>query len=171
MIIPDHEIKRLCLSQAMVQPYDESLQNPASLDVLLGDHLMVEIESTPDLQLVDISDCTADDPYWFAPNEFVLAETKEIFNLPSHIAAQFVLKSSRAREGIEHLLAGYCDPGWHGSRLTLELHNSRRFHSIALWPGMKIGQMVFHVIAGSPERTYAETGRYNNHLSVHSSLG
>jgi dCTP deaminase len=68
-------------------------------------------------------------------------------------------------------MAGYCDPGWHGSRLTLELHNSRRFHNIALWPGMKIGQMVFHVIAGTPERTYAVTGRYNGHETVMPSLG
>jgi len=55
--------------------------------------------------------------------------------------------------------------------LTLELHNSRRFHNIALWPGMKIGQMVFHVIAGTPERTYAVTGRYNGHETVMPSLG
>jgi dCTP deaminase len=82
-----------------------------------------------------------------------------------------VLKSSRAREGLEHLLAGYCDPGWHGSRLTLELHNSRRFHNIPLWPGMKIGQMVFHVIAGTPERTYRETGRYNGDTQVTASRG
>lgn len=171
MILPDHEIERLCKEQAMVQPYNPDLLNPASIDLLLGDHLMVEVEHTSELQLLDISGCTADNPYWFAPDEFVLAETKEVFNLPDHIAAQFVLKSSRAREGIEHLLAGYCDPGWHGSKLTLELHNSRRFHNIALFPGMKIGQMVFHVIAGKPNKTYAVTGRYNNHLSVHDSLG
>ena len=101
----------------------------------------------------------------------MLAETREIFNLPDHVAAQFVLKSSRAREGLEHLLAGYCDPGWHGSRLTLELHNSRRLHNVALWPGMKIGQMVFHSLAGRPERSYAVTGRYNLHERVHASLG
>jgi dCTP deaminase len=100
-----------------------------------------------------------------------LGETQEIFNLPNHIAAQFVLKSSRAREGLEHLLAGFCDPGWHGSRLTLELSNARRHHSIPIWPGMKIGQMVFHVIAGEPERTYRETGRYNNDEQVTASRG
>jgi dCTP deaminase len=171
MILPDHEIERLCKEQAMVAPYNPALLNPASIDVLLGDHLMVEVEHTPELQRFDISSCTADDPYWLAPNEFLLAETKEIFNLPDHVSAQFILKSSRAREGIEHLLAGYCDPGWHGSRLTLELHNSRRFHNIALYPSMKIGQMVFHSIAGTPAKTYAVTGRYNNHLSVHDSLG
>ena len=171
MIIPDHEICRLCKQHAMVVPYNAELQNPASLDVLLGDNLMVEVEHTAQLQLLSIAHHTEADPYWLAPNEFALAETQEFFNLPDHIAAQFVLKSSRAREGLEHLLAGYCDPGWHGSRLTLELHNSRRYHNIALWPGMKIGQMVFHVIAGTPERTYAVTGRYNNDSIVTASRG
>lgn len=155
----------------MVLPYDPELLNPASLDVLLGDRLMVEVEDRPELQILGISHHTQANPYWLAPNEFCLAETREIFNLPDHIAGQFVLKSSRAREGLEHLMAGYCDPGWHGSRLTLELQNSRRFHNLPLWPGMKIGQMVFHSLAGLPERSYAITGRYNGHATVHASLG
>jgi dCTP deaminase len=171
MIIPDHEIARLCRQAAMVVPYNADLQNPASLDVLLGDRLMIEVEDRPELQILGIGHHTQADPYWLAPGEFCLAETQEVFNLPDHIAAAFVLKSSRAREGLEHLLAGYCDPGWHGSRLTLELSNARRHHSLPIWPGMKIGQMVFHVIAGTPERTYRETGRYNGHQTVHASLG
>lgn len=171
MIIPDHEIRRLCTQAAMVLPFDPDLLNPASIDVLLGDRLMIEVEDRLELQILGIGHHTQTDPYWLAPGEFALAETREIFNLPDHIAGQFVLKSSRAREGLEHLMAGYCDPGWHGSRLTLELQNSRRFHNLPLWPGMKIGQMVFHVISGRPERNYAATGRYNGDLGVTASKG
>jgi GH24 family phage-related lysozyme (muramidase) len=47
MIIPDHEIARLCRQAAMVVPYNADLQNPASLDVLLGDRLMIEVEDRP----------------------------------------------------------------------------------------------------------------------------
>jgi dCTP deaminase len=82
-----------------------------------------------------------------------------------------MLKSSRAREGLEHLMAGYCDPGWHGSVLTLELHNSRQLWPQLLWPGMKIGQMVFHRMSDLPLRSYAQTGRYNGHATVHASKG
>jgi dCTP deaminase len=171
MILPDHEIRRLCTQAAMVVPYNPDLQNPASLDVLLGDRLMVEVEHRPELQILGIGHHTQADPYWLAPGEFCLAETQEIFNLPDYVAAQFVLKSSRAREGLEHLLAGFCDPSWHGSRLTLELSNARRHHSVPIWPGMKIGQMVFHLITGTPERTYAVTGRYNGDLGVTASKG
>ena len=171
MIIPDHEIARLCQQAAMVLPYNPDLQNPASLDVLLGDRLMIEVEERPEMQILGIGHHTKADPYWLAPGEFCLAETREIFNLPDFIAAQFVLKSSRAREGLEHLLAGFCDPGWHGSRLTLELTNARRYHSIGIWPGMKIGQMVFQKMDGIPARTYAVTGRYNMDEAVTASKG
>jgi dCTP deaminase len=68
-------------------------------------------------------------------------------------------------------MAGYCDPGWHGSVLTLELHNSRQLHPVALWPGMKIGQMVFHQMAATPQRSYAVTGRYNGDATVQGSRG
>jgi dCTP deaminase len=169
--LPDFEIYDLCERHAMVVPFDPELVNPASIDVLLGDRLMVEVEDRPELQILGISHHTQADPYWLAPGEFCLAETREIFNLPDFIAAQFVLKSSRAREGLEHLLAGFCDPGWHGSRLTMELSNARRFHSIAIWPGMKIGQMVFQEMDGIPTRSYSQTGRYCNDLMVTASKG
>ncbi len=152
-------------------PFNEDLLNPASLDVTLGFTILVEVTHTRELEPIDITHHTEADPFWVAPGEFFLAETQEILNLPDHVAAQFVLKSSRAREGLEHLLAGFADPGWHGSRLTLELSNARNRHSIPIWPGMKIGQMVFHSLAGRPERSYAVTGRYNGDISVTASRG
>ena len=171
MILPDYEIHELCSKHAMVVPFDPELLNPASIDVLLGNRLMVEVEHSSSMQIMGIGHCTKENPYWLAPGEFCLAETREIFNLPDFIAAQFVLKSSRAREGLEHLLAGFCDPGWHGSRLTMELTNARRYHSIAIWPGMKIGQMVFQRMQGIPASTYAVTGRYNLDETVTASKG
>lgn len=150
----------------MVCPFDPELVNPASLDVLLGDYLMCESPTHKELFRVDITKATKDDPYWLSPGSFCLAETREQFNLPNDISAQFVLKSSRAREGLNHLLAGWCDPGWHGSKLTLELKNERRYHDLPLYPGLKIGQMVFHVMNSVPVRSYAVTGNYNNHLTV-----
>ena len=120
---------------------------------------------------MDISRYTEANPYELVPGQFVLAETIEVFDLPKGIAAQFMLKSSRARQGLEHLMAGYCDPGWHGSRLTMELHNSRQLHRIPLWPGMRIGQMVFYRMSKNPMRGYDQTGRYNNQPHVQESLG
>lgn len=150
----------------MVYPFDEELLNPASIDVRLGDHLMIEHPCQMDLQLVSLAGHTVHDPYWLRPGEFVLAETMETFYLPDHVSGQFALKSSRAREGYSHMLAGWCDPGWHGSKLTLELQNARKMHSLPLYPGLKIGQIIFFKMSATPIKSYAETGHYNNDQKV-----
>lgn len=164
-VLCDWEIKARCKG-GMVQNFDPDLVNPASLDLRLGSGIMVESIYSPEFVRLDISDKTAEDPYLVQPGDFLLAETIEVFNLPDDISAQFVLKSSRARAGFNHMLAGWCDPGWHGSTLTLELKNERQHHPLPIFPGMKIGQMVFHSMSSSPIANYAKTGHYNNHLTV-----
>ena len=170
MILVDHQIDELC-RDGMVSPYDPSLLNPTSLDVRLGDTLLIESVESDALVVYPLQGHSESNPYWMVPGQFLLAQTVETFNLPDTVAAQFVLKSSRAREGLEHLLAGFCDPGWHGSVLTLELHNSRQLHPIRLWPGMRIGQMCFQGLAEPPRRSYRVTGRYNGDATVQASKG
>lgn len=170
MILCDHEILDLC-NVGMVEGFDPDLINPASLDVRLGDTLLIESAQSRELVQYPLHRHSETDPYELRPGQFCLAQTVETFNLPDNIAAQFMLKSSRAREGLEHLMAGYCDPGWHGSVLTLELHNSRQLWPQLLWPGMKIGQMVFHRMSDIPARSYALTGRYNGDRAVQESRG
>lgn len=171
MLLPDHRIRELCQKHAMVVPFSEDQLNPASYDLLLGDLIMVEAVETPTMQPLNIGDRTETNPFWLKPGEFILAQTKELFNIPDDVAAQFVLKSSRAREGIEHLLAGFADPGFHGSVLTLELQNARKLHSVPLWPGMKIGQCVFYGLSSKPEVSYAVKGHYNKDETVTASKG
>ena len=64
------------------------------------------------------------------------------------------------------MLAGWIDPGFHGSRLTLELKNETKYTDLPLYPGLKIGQIVFHKMNNVPQASYAVTGNYNNHLTV-----
>ena len=172
-ILVDFEIHALCNGehQPMVAPFDVELLNPASLDIRLNDDLLIETVEGPQMIPYPFGRHDVDNPYLLRPGQFVLASSVEVFNLPERIAAQFVLKSSRARSGLEHLMAGYCDPGWSGSRLTMELHNSRQLHPVPLWPGMRIGQMVFHALQQAPLRSYREVGRYNNQPHVQESLG
>ena len=68
------------------------------------------------------------------PGGFVLAATAEWIRVPVSMESVFQLKSSRGREGYEHALAGYIDPGFHG-RVTLELSNLRRFKELPLEAG------------------------------------
>lgn len=155
----------------MIEGYSDDLINPASLDVRLGSHLMIEVADTKDFVNVGISHRTEKNPYRLMPGEFCLAETEEIFHIPDSICAQFVLKSSRAREGYENLLAGWIDCGYSGSRLTLELVNARRHWDLPLYPGMKIGQIVFFKMSSIPVNSYSKVGRYNGDLKVSASKG
>ena len=169
MILCDTEIRALC-ERGLVSPYDPALVNPASLDVRLGCELLVEVDEWPTMISVDIGGHSQEIPYLLQPHEFVLAETLEEFQLPDCVAGQLALKSSRAREGIEHLLAGYIDPGYNG-RLTLELQNARSMHAVALWPGMRIAQIVFHRMSMLPGKDYSMTGRYYGDTAVQASKG
>jgi dCTP deaminase len=164
-VLSDVEIAAYCRA-GMVDPFDVKLVGPASLDVRLGSQLMVETPHDLELQRFAIADRCKEHPYLLKPGEFVLAETVEVFHLPEELAAQFILKSSRGRSGISHSLCGFCDPGWNHSRLTMELHSLRKFHPIPLWPGMRIGQMVFSRMSQVPDRSYAVVGNYNGDLTV-----
>jgi deoxycytidine triphosphate deaminase len=37
---------------------------------------------------------------------------------------------------------------------------------LPIWPGLKIGQMVFMLTAGKPEISYAAVGHYNQQAQV-----
>jgi dCTP deaminase len=161
MILSDIEIQELIANHAMVQNHEPALINPASLDLRLGNLIMLESVESHHMIPLDISHYTVDHPYQLVPGQFVLAQTVEIFNMPEDIAGLFFLKSSRAREGYENLHAGYADPGWHGSTLTLELKNARQLQPLPLYPRLKIGQMVFWRMSAKPAVSYAVTGSYN----------
>ena len=168
MLLPDHEIRALCLEHALISPFNEEQLQPSSYDVALGVHIMIEVAETTELIRHNIGGHTETDPYWLEPGTFILAETEEMFNMPDDpaISGQFVLKSSRARSGIQHMLAGFIDPGYHGSRLTLELKNVRQKHKVGIWPGMLIGQVLFMPLTAKPNRSYAQIGHYNRHETV-----
>lgn len=150
--------------------------NSTSIDIHLGQYVMVEQRTTKDNFIVSLRDRTPlsmrrhdlkQAPLELYPDEFVLAQSIEMFNLPDDISAEYKLKSSMARIGLEHLNAGWCDAGWHGSVLTLELKNMTKHHGIRLHYGDAIGQMVFYRHAPVPaDRSYAARGRYNNDRTV-----
>jgi dCTP deaminase len=66
-------------------------------------------------------------------------------------------KSSLGRLGLLiHSTAGYVDPGWKG-KLTLELSNVANL-PIALYFGMKIGQISFFEMSSPVDRPYGSAG-------------
>lgn len=160
---------------------DPQFINGASIDIRIGSELLVEKRSQF-TRIVDLSDKSSDlsmnrvvmedEGFALFPGQFCLAHSVETFNLPDDIACEFRLRSSIARRGLNALLAGWCDPGWHGSQLTLELHNTLQYHSVLLRPNLRIGQMMFYRCETVPkERSYATVGRYNHQSGVVASKG
>lgn len=159
--------------------------NSASIDLTLGrniyDERSEEFYRTGTTKLVDMLDKTSnhlvkfvmsDEGYVIPPGASILAETVEVFNLPNDISAEYKLKSTMARNFVDHYNAGWADAGWHGSVLTLELVNHNQFHSVRIKPGQKCGQMVFFKHEEVPsDRSYATRGQYNNDKEVMTGKG
>jgi len=151
--------------------------NATSIDIHLGKKILWEDAGCPRCQpIIDYSrrepvtynEHIMDDEGWvLEPGDFILAQSVQVFNLPDNISAEYKLKSSMARIGLEHMNAGWCDAGWNGSVLTLELKNMTQFHNIRIRPGDPIGQMIFfrhHEVPANA--SYASRGRYNGDTEV-----
>lgn len=164
---------------------DKDNINSASIDIRLGNEVLVEcnhIDPDSTYQVGKLREISLakreplftrkhifskDGPLKMFPGECVLAHSIEIFNLPNNLSCMFKLKSSCGRIFLEHMNAGWCDAGWHGSVLTMELKNNTRNHVIILEGKEKIGQMIFFPHEMVPQdKSYAVRGRYNKDKSV-----
>ena len=168
------------VESGVLENSDPSLVNAASIDIRLGDSLLVEQPgryswcdlSKKQVQPMRMLEKDSDGGWSLYPGDFALVNTLEVFHLPSDIAAEYKLKSSLARAGLDHMLAGWCDPGWNNATLTLELKNELRHTILKLHPGMKIGQMVFWRGEPVPEHaSYATRGQYNGQKEATPSKG
>jgi dCTP deaminase len=151
VILSDRTIREeLAAGRITIDPFDESMVQPSSVDVRLDhyfrvflNHTMPVIDVKKDLEeltrLVDIDD---DRAFILHPGEFVLGSTFERVAVPDDMVARIEGKSSLGRLGLLiHSTAGFIDAGFDG-HITLELSNVANL-PITLYPGMKIGQISF----------------------------
>lgn len=151
--------------------------NAASIDIRIGNTILVEeqadgvvdIDAKQNLKWREVE--IPDEGIVITPGQFFLAHSMEEFNLPDNLSGQFILRSSMARCGMNHLFAGWADAGFSKSKLTFEFHNVTRHHSLRIRKGMRVGQMVFYNHSPAGEDSYAIKGRYNNSASVEASKG
>jgi dCTP deaminase len=161
-VLSDGTIRRLVEDgRIKIDPWDETLVQPASVDLRLGDSFRVfhnHRASAIDLRdppqhLTEEVKVTGDEPFVIHPGEFALGRTMEWVELPDDIVARIEGKSSLGRLGlIVHATAGFCDPGWKGT-LTLELANLTRV-PILLYHGLAIAQLSFMALDAPAERPY-----------------
>ena len=161
-VLSDRDIRASIESgDVRIDPYDPRDLQPSSVDLHLdrsfrvfrnNRYAFIDVRTAqPDLtELLRVDD---DEPFILHPGEFVLGQTVEWVELPTDLVARLEGKSSLGRLGLLiHSTAGYVDPGWKGN-LTLELSNVANL-PIALYYGMRIGQISFFRMSSPVDRPY-----------------
>lgn len=149
-----------------IDPFDEAMLQPASIDVRLDASFLV-FEGhrhdciDPSVRQEDLTRevrVPAGEAFVLHPGEFVLGSTLERVSLPDTLAARLEGKSSLGRLGlITHSTAGFIDPGFEG-HVTLELSNLAPL-PLKLWPGMKVGQLAVFALSSPAEQPYGSAVR------------
>ena len=162
MILSDRSIREaLASSRIVVDPLDDRDVQPSSVDLRLDRYFRVFRNDTtpyidpkePQEDLTEMVEVTEGNAFILHPGEFVLGSTAERVALPDDLVARLEGKSSLGRLGLLiHSTAGFVDAGWDG-HLTLELSNVANL-PIALYPGMKIGQISFFEMTTAAEHPY-----------------
>jgi len=142
MVLNDRWIREFGLS--IITPFTPEQVNPASYDLTL-DYTSIDLKDNREYLGGELN---------IFPGEAYLASTIEYVKMPYDVAGVLYLKSSLARQGLDHALAGWVDPGFEGN-LTLELHSHR---PITLISGQRVLQIVFYLMNEVAENPYS--GRY-----------
>ena len=162
MVLSDRTIARLLEEERIViEPYDESLLQPTSVDVRVDRFFRVFHNARypyidvkePQEDLTELVEIDDERPFILHPGEFVLGSTLERIVLPDDLVARLEGKSSLGRLGLLiHSTAGFIDPGWDG-HVTLELSNVANL-PITIYHGMKIGQISFVQLTEPADKPY-----------------
>jgi dCTP deaminase len=162
VVLSDRTIRRLLDEGRIgIEPYDETLLQPSSVDVRVDRFFRVFHNARypyidvkePQEELTELVEIGDEQPFILHPGEFVLGSTLERIQLPDDLVARLEGKSSLGRLGLLiHSTAGFVDPGWDG-HVTLELSNVANL-PITIYYGMKIGQLSFVQLSEPAERPY-----------------
>src|SRR3954468_5039620 len=162
MILSDVSIhKALAEGRIIIDPLMDGGVQPSSVDLRVDRYFRVfRNDTTPYIDpklaqedLTELVEVGRDASFILHPGEFVLGSTLERVALPDELVARLEGKSSLGRLGLLiHSTAGFVDAGWDG-HLTLELSNVANL-PIAIYPGMKIGQISFLRMSSPAEHPY-----------------
>jgi len=165
VVLSDRTIARLLdEGRILIDPYDESLLQPSSVDVRVDRFFRVFHNARypfidvrePQEDLTELVEIDDERPFILHPGEFVLGSTLERVALADDLVARLEGKSSLGRLGLlVHATAGFIDPGFDG-HLTLELSNVATL-PIAIYPTMKVGQISFLRMTTPAEHPYGST--------------
>jgi dCTP deaminase len=151
VILSDVSIRKaLAEGRIIIEPLGDDAIQPSSVDLHVDRYFRVFRNDTtpyidpkePQENLTELVEVLDEGAFILHPGEFVLGSTFERVALPDDLVSRLEGKSSLGRLGLLiHSTAGFVDAGWDG-HLTLELSNVANL-PIAIYPGMKIGQISF----------------------------
>ena len=166
MVFSDRTIKEaIAAGRIVIDPVESAMVQPSSVDLrcdatfrVFENHKYPLIDpKAPQEDLTIPVAATEDQPFILHPGEFVLGSTLEVIGLADDVVARLEGKSSLGRIGLLiHSTAGFIDPGFRG-QVTLELSNVANL-PIAIYPGMKIGQISFYQLSTPAENPYGSPG-------------
>lgn len=164
MIFSDRTIRQaIAEGRIEIDPFEPSFVQPSSVDLrvdrqfrVFENHKYPHIDPrSPQEDLTNLIEVEEGEAFILHPGEFVLGSTLERVRLGNDIVARLEGKSSLGRLGLLiHSTAGFVDPGFDGY-LTLELSNVSKL-PIAIYPGMKIGQISFYQMTTAAEHPYGD---------------
>lgn len=162
----DWRIRQLADHSRAIEPFREEQLNPASYNLTIGTKGFIEspaigpFRTEGGLTPVDLTNGLV-----LPPGGWILTDVEEFIRIPPNMEAQVILRSSAARKGWDHALAGYVDPSYQG-RLTLEFVNCLKHHSLVIQTGMQMVQLKISRLDEVPQFGYDQTGRYHGATSV-----
>jgi dCTP deaminase len=162
MVLSDRTIREeIAAGRIVIDPFDDDLVQPSSIDVRVGDAFRVfrnsrypYIDVKQEMEdLTELVRIEGDEPFILHPGEFVLGVVLERVALPDDMVATLDGKSSLGRLGlVVHQTAGVIDAGFDG-HITLELANMANL-PITVYAGMRIAQLSFMTLTTPADHPY-----------------
>jgi dCTP deaminase len=161
MVLNDREIRAL-LKQGdfLLQPFDERLVQPASVDLRLGpfarvikaDSREIDLRTASPSEVYENVDI-ADSGYVIPPGGLLIGQSLEYMKIPATCNGMIEQRSSLMRLGI-HVSSSSINPGYAGN-LPLFIFNAAG-RAVRVFAGVPFCQLVLLRLSGRPDVTYAE---------------
>lgn len=154
MILSDGDIDQLIKSGRafLVNPYNEEMLQPNSVDLTLG-HELKNLHG----KCIDLRNGS----YKIKPNEFILGSTLEKISMPPFLCGHIDGKSSIGRLGVFVENSGFVDSGFVGN-ITLEIYNASD-KEFELYHGMSICQILFEELSNLVMIPYGQRDNHYQH--------
>ncbi|WP_366561790.1 dCTP deaminase [Bacillus velezensis] len=158
MMLSDKEIISLAKNHNLIEPFLPTNCEGASVDLTLDKQVKKYISKNEIIlggkidpsEYIDVD--ISEEKFFLEPNESVLVQTHEKFNIPDDMTAQVNERYGVKLTGLSISQASYMNPGYEG-RLSFVAVNNNSVR-IQLVPGIKFCQVVFFKLTSPALRPY-----------------